>query len=195
MAASTAEKPSVERTLETIESFFAPAIAHRDNNGFIVEKLAAPAAANDDLIERLLSRASELLHSLHNAVQFEQTTSNNAKSYDSTLLLGLYKLLDFLVLEGLFPSLPLGVGLVRERRSKSLFYAKADPEYLPLQSPKLLATILEDTFGPVLDDFGAGLEPLVRHRILSDLVAGNAVLGRIKSGSGFSAHFDVYLQR
>ena len=195
MAQTAPARPSVEQTLKAVEDFFAPAVLHRENNDYITKRLAAPRAADDELRKEYLTRAADLLLSLHTAMKFEQRSERSTHSYDSTLLLGLYKLLDFLVLEGLYPSIPSGVGNLRERRAKSLFYTKHDPMYQPLQGNNVLDVIIDTTLDQLLKDHDLGLEPLVRHRVLPDLIAAYASSSHQFGRTAFPRNFTAYLEK
>lgn len=189
------ERPSVERVLQEIETFFGQALKDRNDNAYVLKKLATGNVADDAFRIQCLESVGGLLLSLHRAVSFEQDLQPQGQAYDSTLLLGLYKLLDFLVLEGVYPSVPSGVGLLPERRAKSLFYAKHDPTYVPLHGTNQLSLLLTDIFGPILEDFGRGVEPLVRHRILSDLITASVCLAHESVPSVFNSSFSAYLER
>jgi hypothetical protein len=188
---------SVEVTLEDIEAFFAPAIAgdNRSDPGYIIEKLAKPRPLDDAFRIQCVQRAGRLLQTLHDAVRFEQVSQNQAGSYDSSLLLGLYKLLDFLALEGIYPSVQSGTGRVFERRTKSLFYTKHDPAYLPLQGSNQLNLILNHILEPILKDLDIGLEPLIRHRVLSDIIMGYANLSHQEGRGAIPSSFVAYLEK
>jgi hypothetical protein len=110
-------------------------------------------------------------------------------------LLALYKLLDFIVLEGIYSSLPTGIGNVAEARNKSLFYAKPDSPYVPLHGSNQLELIFVSILDPILRDVDSGIEPLLRHRILSSIIAGNAILGHDEGRATFTSAFAVYLER
>lgn len=195
MVESSPSRPSVQQVLRTTEEFFSPAIADRNDNNYIVNKLASPHEADDALRLRYLHKAGELLQSLHSALVFEQASQGQGQSYDSSLLLALYKLLDFLVLEGVYPSMPPGIGLLPERRAKSLFYTKTDPAYTPIRGSNQLEHILEYILEPILTDLDIGVEPLIRHRIFSDITTGYACLSHEDGKSVFPPPYSTYLER
>jgi hypothetical protein len=195
MANDAPERPSVQSVLQATENFFAPAIVDRKNNKYIGQKLADPEKLDCATRGDFLQKAGGLLQALHGATIFEQTSLVQAQSYDSSLLLALYKILDFLILEGIYASLPPGIGSPAEARNKSLFYAKSDLSYVPFHGSNQLDLVLVSIFEPILSDFESGIEPLIRHRVLLDLSAGNAFLHHEQGGVGFSPAFATYLDR
>lgn len=188
---------SVEVTLQDVEAFFAPAINGdvRLDPGYIVNKLAKPRSPDDAFRIQCIKQAGSSLRTLHDAVKFEQVAQNQTGSYDSSLLLGLYKVLDLIVLEGIYPSVQPGTGRVSERRAKSLFYTKHDPAYVPLQGSNQLSLVLNEILGPILEDIDMGLEPLIRHRILSDIITGYANLSHQNGRAAIASSFVVYLEK
>ncbi|KIV98834.1 uncharacterized protein PV09_09405 [Verruconis gallopava] len=190
-----AERPTAESAIQTAESFFVPALKDRNDNRHIILKLAKTESVNDEVRVKFLLRAGELLQSLHSAVKFEQTSQPQGHAYDSSLLMALYKLTDFLLLEGLYPSLPTGVGQLSRLRSKSLFYSKPDSHYACLRGSDCSKLVLLDILAPILKDIDTGIEPLLRHRALNDIIAGYAWLARCQGRSAFPSSFSSYLER
>lgn len=195
MVQQTVQIPSVSNAIRDTESFFEPALRDRNDNNYIIWKLLAPRAPDDASRIELIKRAGDLMQSVHSSLKYEQTSPSQRQAYDSSLLLALYKLIDFLLLEGVYPSLPLGVGLLNERRTRSLFYRKNDPSYLPCKGSDQTELVLSGIFGPVLRDVDEGIEPLIRHRALSDIIAGNSWLGHVHTTLEFPPSFSLYLQR
>lgn len=194
MSLQTAQPPSVQSTIIAIERFFQPAFIDRNGNDSISQRLLKPRPLDDEARLELLGRAGNLLQSLHNALKYEQAQTHG-QAYDSSLLLALYKLIDFLLLDGLYPSLSQDVGMLKERWSKSLFHKKSDPSYMPIDGNDQTRLVLLQIFDPILKDFDEGVEPLVRHRALSDLIAGHAWLAHAQELQTFISSFSSYLSR
>jgi hypothetical protein len=195
MTELTAETPSVQSVIQVTENLFQPALSNREDLSHITSKLLAPRPVNDASRIELLNRAGTLLQSLHSALQYERSSPQQGQAYDSSLLLALYKLLDFLLLEGVYPSLPAGVGLLHQARAKSLFYRRHDPSYKVLPAGDQSGLVLSQLIDPLLNDVDAGIEPLLRHRVLSDIIAGNAWLAHCNGNTKFLPSFSSYLER
>lgn len=195
MTEHTAQASSVQSAIQATENFFQAALADRNDNSYIAQKLVAPRLLDDALRVELLKQAGSLLQSIHGAVKYEQVSHKQGQAYDSSLLLALYKLIDFLLLEGVYPSLPFNVGLLNERRAKSLFYRRHDPSYVPLRGSDQLELVLSNIIGPILKDVNAGIEPLLRHRALPDIIAGNSCLAHRNGLSAFLPIFSSYLEK
>ncbi|TID21529.1 Armadillo-like helical [Venturia nashicola] len=190
--------PSVDRVVAEIDKFLAPAIKERDSTKSISTRLAAVQDDADVSVERrqyLLQEASRLLLSINEAVIFDQSSHGLKKAYDSRLLGVVYNLLDVLVLEGIYPSLPSGVGNLAERRTKSLLWRKPDPSYVsPTPGDGLIdyALLSLDSFIATPD---SGIENIIRHRLLADLIAGNSWISHSKGLSNLPPNFEKYLSR
>jgi hypothetical protein len=198
MSIQSAEAPSIENIVAEIDKFLSPVMRERDSNKSIAEKLADVTDGADVSLKAkrgVLQEASRLLESLDEAVAFDQKSDGPKQAYDSRLLGAVYNLLDVLVLEGIFPSLPAGVGNVVERRTKSLLYRKPDPSYV---SPPCGEGLLDMAL-VALDEITAtpdsGIENILRHRILADMIAGTAWFSHSKGSPTFSPKFNQYLSR
>jgi hypothetical protein len=173
---------AVADALAATDHFLKPAVQERDSSGSIAEKIAIAKFENctnehDEMNRRqIIEEACSLLMSIHNAVAADQNNTGSSQAYDSTLLGGVYNLLDLLVLEGVYPALPVGVGSPVERRAKSLLYRKPDLSYIPPKDLGLVKFILEDTLNVIASAFDIGIEPMQRHRVLNDLIAANVWL-------------------
>lgn len=195
MLDQSVERPSVQRVIDATEAFFEPAVRNREDTRYVSEKLALEGDSSDGLRIKFLNEAGRLLQSLHSAVKFNQTFEVGNQAYDSSLLLAVYKLVDFLLLEGVYPALPLRLGLLNERRSKSLLYKNHDPSYVPLEGSNQLDVVLFQIVAPVLKDVDHGIEPMLRHRVLPDIIVGNAWTAHDVASSSFSPSFGAYLDR
>jgi hypothetical protein len=159
--------PSVDAAIEATEDFFKLALKDRNDNRYISQKLAGSDSVDDKTHLKLLNGAGSLLLQIHNAVSYDKSSE---QSYDSSLLLAVYKLLDFITLEGIYPSLPPGIRALTERRAKSVFYRHDDPSYRAPRGSDTLEYVLNSIMQPLLKAVGSGIEPMVRHRILNDLI-------------------------
>lgn len=93
----------------------------------------------------------------------------------------LHALLDLISLEGIYPSLSSGVGIPLQKRVISVLPAGviAKPEYTPASTAPQDATLLHRIMGVLLSitlDSRPSIQPLIRTRILSDLISGTADL-------------------
>jgi hypothetical protein len=198
MSVHAAETPSVEKAVSETDKFFAPALEERDSNESIAAKLAnTKEEANLSLATRrgILLKANRLLESLNEAVAFDQKRDGPKQAYDSRLLGAVYNLLDVLVLEGVYPALPPGVGNPLERRAKCLLYRKPDSSYVSPPNGDGLIEIAIDALDGITAHPDAGIEPILRHRVLSDLIVGNAWLSHSQNFSSFLPKFNQYLSR
>lgn len=198
MSIQSPEAPSVDRVVAEIDRFLAPAIKERDSNKSIATRLAEIKDESDVPLEKrqdLLREASRLLVSINEAVVFDQSSDGPKTAYDSRLLGAVYNLLDVLVLEGIYPSLPSGVGDLAERRTKSLLWRRPDPSYV---SPPPGDGLVESAFLS-LDGFIAtpdsGIENIIRHRLLADMIAGNSWISHSKGLSSLPPNCEKYLSR
>lgn len=198
MSVQSPEAPSVDRVVAEIDKFLAPAIKERDSNKSIATRLAEIKDEADVPLETrqdLLREASRLLVSINEAVVFDQSSDGPKKAYDSRLLGAVYNLLDVLVLEGIYPSLPSGVGNLAERRTKSLLWRKPDPSYVsPAPGDGLIesAFLSLDGFIATLD---SGIENIIRHRLLADMIAGNSWISHSKGLTSLPPNLKKYLSR
>ncbi|RDI80918.1 hypothetical protein Vi05172_g9076 [Venturia inaequalis] len=198
MSLQSPATPSVDRVAAEIDKFLAPAIKERDSTKSIAARLAELQDGADVPLEtrqHLLQEASRLLTSINEAVIYDLSSDGPKKAYDSRLLGVVYNLLDVLVLEGIYPSLPPGVGNLSERRTKSLLWRRPDSSYV---SPPPGNGLIESAL-LCLDGFIAtpdsGIENIIRHRLLADLIAGNSWMSHSKGLSHLSPNFEKYLNR
>lgn len=119
----------------------------------------------------------------------------------------LHALLDLISLEGIYPSLPSGVGIPLQKRVISALPAGviAKPEYTPASTAPQDATLLHRIMGVLLSitlDSRPSIQPLIRGRILSDLTSGTADLafnpnfipdGRLGLQKQFAKIIDEYV--
>jgi hypothetical protein len=198
MSVQSAELPSVEKVIAETDKFLAPAIRDRDSNRSIAGKLADIKDEAEVPLETrrgVLREASRLLESINEAVVFDQNSDGPKQAYDSRLLGAVYNLVDVLVLEGIYPSLPSGVGNVVERRTKSLLYRKPDPSYVsPPPGEGLIDSALK-TFDCIVATPDSGIENIIRHRSLADMIAGSAWLSHVKAFTTLPPNFNRYLSR
>jgi hypothetical protein len=198
MSVQSAELPSVEKVIVETDKFLAPAIRDRDSNRGIAGKLADIKDEAEVPIETrraVLREASRLLESINQAVIFDQSSDGPKQAYDSRLLGAVYNLLDVLVLEGIYPSLPPGVGNVVERRTKSLLYREPDPSYVsPPPGEGLIDSALK-ALDYIVATPDSGIENIIRHRSLAEMIAGNAWMAHLKGFSTLPPKFDQYLSR
>ncbi|OCL01622.1 hypothetical protein AOQ84DRAFT_306307 [Glonium stellatum] len=116
----------------------------------------------------LVKQALTLLLDIHQADQAEEADS----SYDGMLVGIVYGLIDFVILQGILPSLSSGVAFARRPRSVLVAAAstRTDPDYALLVE---VATNLLSVFRLR----GVGIEPLVSQRALPDIISAVAELG------------------
>lgn len=198
MSIQSADAPSVEKVVADIDQFLAPALQDRDSNKSIAARLAGIEEETDVLVEArrdVLREASRLLESLNEAVVFDQRNDGPKKAYDSRLLAAVYNLLDVLILEAIYPSLPAGVGNVLEKRSKSLLWRKPDPSYITPPPGEGLIECALTTLHRLIATPNSGLENIIRHRALADMIAGNAWISHSTNSAFLPVKFDKYLSR
>lgn len=198
MSLQSPAAPSVDRVVAEIDRFLAPAIKERDSTKGIATRLAQAKDEAEvllDIRQNSLQEASRLLVSINEAVIFDQSSDGPKRAYDSRLLGVVYNLLDVLVLEGIYPSLPPGVGNLSERRSKSLLWRKPDPSYVsPTPGEGLIESALSSLDGFIATP-DSGIENIIRHRILADMIAGHSWLSHSKGLSLLPPNFEKYLSR
>lgn len=191
-------RSSLQDAVRATESFFKPALEDRDSGEYITRKLLANKSdtnQDDDGRACLLQRAGMLLQQIDQAVESDRNSSSDNQTYDSTLLLAVYKLLDYIVLEGIYPSVPPGLGALQERRSKSLFYRKPDPHYFAFKGSNQLQPVLHNSVEPILHHVDQGIEPMLRHRCLADLIVAYISFAREQGSSEVPYTFKRYLDR
>jgi hypothetical protein len=198
MSMQSAEPPSVEKAISKVEDFLAPATRERESNKSVSEKLSTakgettltPEARRD-----AIRKAGQILKNLNRSIVFEQTNGQKKEAYDSTLLNAVFNLLDVLVLEGIYPALPQGVGNAIDRRAKSLLYRRPDPAYVVLPTIDGLMELAVKVLDDIISNFDAGIEPMLRLRVLTDMIAGNAWLVHSHGSNSFLPKFSQYLNK
>ena len=116
---------------------------------------------------RLVKKALAFLLDIHQADQAEAADS----SYDGMLVGMVYGLIDFIVLQGILPSLSPDVAFARRPRSVLVTAASTstDPDY----------SLLREVVTNLLSAFssrGVGIEPLISQRALPDVISAVAEL-------------------
>ncbi|KAK7536476.1 uncharacterized protein J3D65DRAFT_628738 [Phyllosticta citribraziliensis] len=116
------------------------------------------------------------IHEADIANESQGRISNEEGEYDGDSRTTLYGLLDLLAICGILPALSPGVSI--RKRPKSLIGGLQEPkesERSFSQNAPLLTQII-DSLSEIISDPTQGLAPLVRERILTDVVAGAAQL-------------------
>jgi hypothetical protein len=197
---SPAANQAVSDAVAAVDRFLKPALQERDSSTSITEKISIArfdhhnTKPDENNRRQVIKEACSLLISIHKAVATSQKDVGNSQAYDSTLLGAVYNLLDFLVLEGVYPALPVGVGSPVERRAKSLLYRKPDSSYVPPKDLGVIGLVVESTLNVIASAFDIGIEPMQRHRVLNDLITANIWLawseGKPSQGTEFSRDLD-----
>jgi hypothetical protein len=196
-AASPTESVSVADAVAATRRFLEPALQQRDSLLSITLKIAAAASSDeaqpdDEARRQVIREACSHLVAIHEAVVADQTKSSRPESYDSSLLGAVYNLLDLLILEGVYPSLPAGVGSPEERRAKSLLWRANDLTYSPIDLG-VLPFVLKDALNLVAAKYNVGIEPMQRHNALKELIAINVWVAR--SQADWKVGRDAYLDQ
>jgi hypothetical protein len=131
------------------------------------------SSVSDDTLRRVVLDACSHLKAIHNTLTADE---RHGKAYTSTVLdTGLvsvvYRLLDLILLEGVYPSLAPGVGIQPERQKRSRLcnkYAK------PQKDLNVLIPILYETLNDIAFGEEGGIKSLVRDRVLIDVIAAHA---------------------
>lgn len=135
----------------------------------------------------LIDKALHILTRIHTAFiapesdasEFEQSRpeSGDAALEDAQRRRMLHALLDLISLEGIYPSLSSGVGIPLQQRVISVLPAgviakqtQAPPSSVPRDEP-LLGRIVGSLIGIVFDP-RQSIQPVIRGRILSDIISG-----------------------
>lgn len=150
------------------------------------EQGVAPAAIDGKWV---IAHACHLLTGLHEAVCMEQGNQPQGQaSYSTALFAGVYGLLDLIILEGVYPSLSAGVVSIPERRAKSILFTKTS---LHIPFPKdlgLLESVLYGTLDHLAIASHRGIQPLIKGRVLNDLIAAHADLSFSPNRSASKRH-------
>ncbi|KAK7546807.1 hypothetical protein IWX91DRAFT_297987 [Phyllosticta citricarpa] len=116
------------------------------------------------------------IHQADIANESQGRISNEEGEYDGDSRTTLYGLLDLLAIRGILPALSPGVSI--KKRPKSVISGLQEPNEFERsfsQNAPPLTQII-DSLSEILSDPAQGLAPLVRERILTDVVAGTAQL-------------------
>lgn len=131
----------------------------------------------------MLKAALNHLLQIHEAdiVQQEHAAPNDGEGeYDEESRKTLYGLLDLVAVRGILPSLSPGVAA--KHRPRSMIPSLSDTAPSSKRDLDLLCEII-DSFGRILENPAAGLAPMIRERILTDVVAG---AGELAFSSGLA---------
>jgi hypothetical protein len=139
----------------------------------------------------VVSKALDILSAIHNAfvtpvshqdlLQEPQTKVEHSDLEDAKRRQMIHALLDLISLEGIYPSLSSGVGIPLQQRVISVLPAGviAKQTSVPASSvphdEALLNQIMKTILGITLDDKDS-IQPIIRGRILSDIISGAADL-------------------
>ncbi|KAF2401506.1 hypothetical protein EJ06DRAFT_394477 [Trichodelitschia bisporula] len=163
-----------QEAISKAEAFLEPALAyarqHPDQTTSISSRLA-----NDELAQReALEHACQHLTAIHQSLLDAQRMGSK-QVYDSTLLTTVYSLIDFILLEALYPRLPEGAGNPLELRKRALFWKSMDRNYtVPPDNGTFYDAIR--AFRQITRSIGEGLEPLLRNRALKHIIVLDAFL-------------------
>jgi hypothetical protein len=140
---------------------------------------------SDDVLRRVVLDACSHLKAVHNTLTADERQGNSYTStvMDTGLVSAVYRLLDLILLEGVYPSLAPGVGIQPERQKRSRLcnkYAKA-PKDLNILVPILYETLNDIAFGKE-----GGIKSLVRDRVLIDLIAAHTDVAFSPSRDGLA---------
>lgn len=134
--------------------------------------------------------------------------SENAALEDAKRRRVLHALLDLISLEGIYPCLSSGVGIPLQQRVISVLPAGviAKQTHIPESTSPRHEGVLSDIVGVLLNillDTRPSIQPVIRGRILSDVVSGTADLGfnpniapsedKVKFKEGFTKIIDEYV--
>lgn len=154
--------------------------------------LEAPQAGIDALRSAVIGKALDLLSQIHSAFATPADEHNDSSQHatdgedaaleDARRRRLLNAMLDLISLEGIYPSLSSGVGIPLQQRVISVLPAGVIakqthiPESIIPHSQGLLSNIMSDILNILLDS-RPSIQPVIRGRILSDIVSGTADLG------------------
>jgi hypothetical protein len=153
--------------------------------------LNLPSASDETARTAVVSKALDILSAIHNAfvtplthqdlVQEPQVKVENPALEDAKRRQMIHALLDLISLEGIYPSLSSGIGIPLQQRVISVLPAGviAKQTSVPASSvphdEALLNRIMKVLLGITLDDKDS-IQPIIRGRILSDIISGTADL-------------------
>lgn len=151
------------------------------------EYSAEDGSARADVIGKALGLLSQIHVAFVNPViDAEQSSQANAEEEDAALEDAkrrriLHALLDLIALEGIYPSLSLGVGIPLQQRVISVLPAGVIAQQNPPPPEKppdilLLGRILTELSG-IIFDARPSIQPVITGRILSDIISASSDLG------------------
>lgn len=163
----------------------------------------------------VIGEASNILSRIHSSfvTPAEDTPQSTQESEDAALEDAkrrrvLHALLDLISLEGIYPCLSSGVGIPLQQRVISVLPAGviAKQTHIPESTTPRNERILSDIVGVLLNillDPRPSIQPVIRGRILSDVISGTADLGfnqnippsetKDKFKEGFNKIIDEYV--
>ncbi|KAI9836473.1 MAG: hypothetical protein M1819_001505 [Sarea resinae] len=178
---------AVEAAFANAKSFLAPVLnrasIERARSKSIIELLSTNAQVHHGAESKghVLEKAISLIQSIHDALKAD-AQAEKIFEYDPQSRRIVYALLDLISLEGIYPSLSSGVGIPIERRVKSVLLAGVVAKPTTSESAdrhdqdlSLLKNII-DASSNFTAEQGKGIEPIIRDRILVDIICGSAEL-------------------
>ncbi|KAF2145785.1 uncharacterized protein K452DRAFT_356162 [Aplosporella prunicola CBS 121167] len=182
--------PTLREALDEAQAFLIPAWK-AGNNG--PSWLRNQSTASDPQ-KGVLRRDLALLHQIHEADVSSQDQTKvpiSEGEYDEDSRKTLYGLLDLLAVRGILPSLSPGVAITRRPKSVLKGLNKpAESEHALQPDVGLLSEII-DGLAKFLQNAQIGLAPLVRERVLVDVLAGAGELAfSPKSNRAFNAKYE-----
>lgn len=125
-----------------------------------------------------VGRALALLIELHHgamARQEQQKLVGATWNFSASDLRTLYGLMDVLAMKGIVPSLSPGVAIPAQYRMESEIDSKAAAQQSYSRDLMLLSAVI-DGLSEIAMDQTVGIAPMLRDRMLTDIIAGNAEL-------------------
>ncbi|KAF2842235.1 hypothetical protein M501DRAFT_948560 [Patellaria atrata CBS 101060] len=171
---------TLQKAIQNAEDFLHPLkTAKSEEHKSLINCLAtyANTAENGDETSGrtlVLSQALELLQDIHNAIKEEKANPYRILLPTGEPSSAIFQLLDLLVLEGIIPFLSLGVAVQRRPTTALPWISLSPPQDLDVDEGILRLTI--DGLLAISRETDSGLEPVLRDRIIADLIAGSAEL-------------------
>ena len=153
----------------------------------LFQSLELTSAGEKDMRRAVIGRALDLLDAIHRAFatpvtdegssRYTRAEIGNTDLEDARRRQIIHALLDLISLEGIYPSLSSGVGIPLQQRVISVLPAGiiAKQTTIPASSTPhdgiLLARVMRILVDIVLDERDS-IQPIIRSRILSDLISG-----------------------
>lgn len=150
----------------------------------LCKNLSVTSSDDRSIRDIVITKALDLLSRIHRAFTTVNDAAHTQASHSEDVALDgakrrriLHALLDLISLEGVYPSLSPGVGIPLQQRVISVLPAGVIAKQASLPSDdrpndellldRILATLTEIVF-----DFRLSIQPVIRGRILSDMVSG-----------------------